>query len=74
MNKRAIVNVATGEFYCKMQDRLINSFAKSISNVFVKNSETPIRSCVDKVYAVEDEPECNNTGIDLIIWRDCLPP
>lgn len=62
MNKRCIVNVATGDFYCKMQQRLIYSMEPSIYHVEVLDeygSSTWVRS-----------PK--NT-IDLMAWKDCLP-
>lgn len=74
MNKRCIVNVATGDFYCKMQDRLIKSFEKSIDNVFVNGSVHPYRVSSGDAVAVEEEPNWNNTGFDLLLWRDYLPP
>jgi len=67
MNKRAIVNVATGEFYCKMQERLQKSFS----------------SCVDKVHTVHadsvglitsfDLRYSNKKGIDLLLWKGLFP-
>lgn len=63
MNKRSIVNVATGPFYINLQERLINSFLK----------------CVDKITIVHPDRTAEwetgkQTGIDLICWRDQLPP
>lgn len=59
MNKRCIVNIATGEFYCKMQDRLRNSF----------------RHCIDTWHGQDQSFIKYNTdkGIDLLTWTDCLP-
>lgn len=62
MNKRCIVNVATGEFYCKMQKRLQESFSK----------------CVDKTvwignYGVGHTDYSQEKGIDLILWENLLP-
>lgn len=61
MNKRCIVNVATGDFYCKMQKRLAESF-------------TP---CVEKIvyngrYGVGHN-DGKGKGIDLLLWDDILP-
>lgn len=63
MNKRVIVNVATGPFYIKFQERLINSFLK----------------CVDKISIIYPDRTAEwetgkHAGIDLICWRDLLPP
>lgn len=63
MNKRAIVNVATGEFYCKMQERLVESLRPSVDWVTTNYShieQAPI-------------PFGNDKGIDILLWRDCLP-
>lgn len=60
MNKRCIVNVATGEFYCKMQKRLTSSFKKS----FVKWHNDEL---------IDYLPIANGSGIDLMIWSDKLP-
>ena len=64
MNKRCIVNVATGEFYCKLQKRLLRSLYKSVDNVInvgINGHYAPIKM--------------NNEGtdIDLMLWTDCLP-
>jgi hypothetical protein len=62
MSKRAIVNVATGDFYCGNQQRLLDSFLKSIDNV--------------TIFTQNDIPHWNTGNsydIDLLIWRDCLP-
>lgn len=63
MNHRTIVNVATGSFYIKLQERLINSFLKSVDRVTL-------------IYADRTaEWETGlHTGIDLICWRDVFPP
>lgn len=63
MNKRAIVSVATGQFYMKMQDRLIETFSKCVDNItLIYNDRTA-------------EWDTGKTlGIDLICWRDILPP
>lgn len=63
MNKRCIVNVATGEFYCKMQGRLLSSFEKCVDNyeiLMTNNGIIPFTCNIDK-------------GIDLMLWKDCLP-
>jgi hypothetical protein len=62
MNKRCIVNVATGEFYCKMQQRLWGS----------------IRNNVDKVRFITDCTDTSEglnygKGVDLILWRNTFP-
>jgi len=65
MNKRCIVNVATGEFYCKMQQRLIDSFQDSVDLVYhfnIGGNKQP--------YTSNDHEA---TGIDLLIWDDILP-
>lgn len=63
MNKRCIVNVATGEFYCKMQERLVNSFKSQIGNITEFGKEGYVGKNV-----------WNNEGMfDLIVWVDCLP-
>lgn len=63
MNKRAIVNVATGPLYIKLQERLVNSFLKSVDKISI-------------IYADRTaEWETGlHTGIDLICWRDIFPP
>lgn len=63
MNKRAIVNVATGEFYCKMQERLIRSFRNSVDHIFRYDKDGG--GCGMSIN--------NTTGISLITWDDCLP-
>jgi hypothetical protein len=35
MNKRAIINVATGPFYIKLQERLVNSFLKAVDKITI---------------------------------------
>jgi hypothetical protein len=74
MNKRCIVNVATGDFYCKMQQRLVKSFEKSVDNVFINGSNSPYRVSSDEAVSIDEEPNWNNTGVDLLIWHDILPP
>ena len=64
MNKRCIVNVATGEFYCKMQDRLISSFWDSVDNIY-EITMMGIRP-KEGVYKT-------SKGIDLLYWNDALP-
>lgn len=63
MNKRVILNVATGKFYCKMQERLINSFLKSVDNVTIIHTDR-----------VAEWPTGYHAGIDLVVWNDLLPP
>lgn len=60
MNKRCIVNVATGDFYCRNQERLINSFRNSVHHIYVKGGVSSI-------------PANLYSDIDLICWKDCLP-
>jgi hypothetical protein len=63
MNKRCIVNVATGEFYCKMQERLVNSFKSQIGTITEFGKDGYVGKNV-----------WNNDGkVDLIVWVDCLP-
>jgi hypothetical protein len=64
MNKRCIVNVATGDFYIKMQDRLISSFWNSVDNIY-EITMMGIRP-KEGVYKT-------NKGIDLLYWSDALP-
>lgn len=64
MNKRCIVNVATGDFYCKMQQRLYHSFKEvtdDVTTLYASGSPWKSFKNVDK-------------GIDVILWSDCLPP
>lgn len=68
MNKRCIVNVATGDFYCNMQERLKESFFKSVAYVHQwRNQEANYKTTV--VYGPG-----RSSGIDLLLWTDCLPP
>lgn len=63
MNKRCIVNVATGDFYCKMQERLRNSFKNSVDYMlFIGGKGEPI-------------PISRHKGkdIDLLFWYNTLP-
>lgn len=62
MNNRVIINVATGPFYIKAQERLINSFLQSVDNISIIYE--------DRVAQWETGKHC---GIDLICWRDILP-
>lgn len=64
MNKRCIVNVATGDFYCKMQERLVESFRSSVDHISTVSSRMTITKNFDE----------RTIGIDLIVWHDCLPP
>lgn len=63
MNKRVIINVATGPFYLKMQERLINSFLHGVDNIEIIH---PDRTAA--------WPTGKDTGIDLICFADLLPP
>lgn len=63
MNRRVIVNVATGPFYIKMQERLITSFLKSVYNIKIIHHDRTAEWDTDY-----------HTGIDLICWRDIFPP
>jgi hypothetical protein len=62
MNKRAIINVATGPFYTKMQERLINSFLKSVDRVIIIHEDR-----------TADWETGLHTGIDLICWNNLFP-
>lgn len=63
MNKRCIVNVATGDFYIKKQERLINSFVRAVDNITLIYSDRTAEWNTGR-----------GTGIDLICWRNLLPP
>lgn len=67
MNKRAIVNVATGEFYCKMQDRLRNSLTFCTDNLLMLFNDGSTHE--------EDQYPINmkHYGIDVVLWTDVLP-
>lgn len=62
MNKRCIVNVATGDFYCKMQKRLMESLANSCDAHLSMGDNRIINQYFTTSY-----------GIDLLLWIDCLP-
>lgn len=62
MNKRVIVNVATGDFYIKMQERLVNTFIRSVDKISIIYPDR-----------VAEWETGRNTGIDLICWRH-FPP
>lgn len=69
-NKRCIVNVATGEFYCKMQDRLFGSFWDAVDNatIFLRSgSKKEIHRTFDP-----DFPDWERE-IDLLLWEDISP-
>jgi hypothetical protein len=61
MNRRVIVTVGTGEFYCKNLDRLIKSFTPSC-NVYTKTKD-----------GYWHTPPDSSKGIDLLCWYDCFP-
>lgn len=63
MNKRCIVNVSTGEFYCKMQKRLWQSLRGSVDFM---------RSSVDG-FEKHDLMRGGINKIDLLLWVDELP-
>lgn len=65
MNKRCIVNVATGDFYCKMQSRLLDSFMPLVDIVTVIE---PYQKPVRINFQLTDD-----RGIDLMLWKDALP-
>jgi hypothetical protein len=67
MNKRCIVNVATGEFYCKMQDRLKDSFFPCVDVIDTTSHAGGGHS------AIWDKRAVNPKGIDLMLWRNVLP-
>lgn len=62
MNKRVVINVATGPFYRKMQERLINSFIHGVDNVTIIHPDRTAQWETGK-----------HTGIDLICWADNFP-
>jgi hypothetical protein len=62
MNKRCVINVATGPFYTKFQERLINSFLKSVDNITIIHSDRTAEWETGK-----------HTGIDLMCWNDVFP-
>lgn len=67
MNKHCIVNVSTGDFYCKMQERLHKSFAGSIDSVIIFACDiNGIQFPVKLKYR-------ETTGIELLLWRNILP-
>lgn len=66
MNKRAIVNVATGGFYCKMQERLRNSLESQIQAYTVSIK-------ADEGIDIHSWSTAIKSGIDLLLWKDCLP-
>lgn len=68
MNKRCIINVATGDFYCGLQDRLLRSFAPCIDRATIYSK------AMDPVYNIPIQLKYSNSkGIDLILWKDILP-
>jgi hypothetical protein len=67
MNKRCIINVATGEFYCKMQDRLKDSFFPCVDVIDTTSHAGGGHS------AIWDKRAVNPKGIDLMLWRNVLP-
>lgn len=62
MNKRCVVNVATGEFYCKMQERLVKSF-------YIKDKPTDEINIRFK----DGIQKYTSLRFDLITWRNELP-
>jgi hypothetical protein len=67
MNKRCIVNVATGNFYCKMQERLQKSCSGSIDLVHTVHSDSiGLITSFDLRYS-------HNNGIDLLLWKGLFP-
>lgn len=70
MNKRCIVNVATGPFYCKMQDRLLDTFRDSVDDVIIFRETKPLE--IKRTFDT-DYPDWSRE-IDLLLWEDCLPP
>jgi hypothetical protein len=73
MNKRAVVNVATGDFYCKMQQRLLKSFMQVTDNCL----QHKISDGIYKPFGIKSLDgvgvAANSTGIDLLLWHDCFP-
>lgn len=79
-NKRVIVNVATGDFYCKMQERLYKSFCygpkKLVNDVLIKypNLEDFVTMKGGKwIGTVSEENYVPDSSVDMILWHDCLP-
>src|SRR5690242_6482905 len=60
MNKRCIVNVATGELYLSQQKRLIDSFIPYVVNI--RQGHSQVMGYTPK-----------NGGIDLLIWQNIFP-
>jgi hypothetical protein len=70
MNKRAVVNVATGEFYCKMQARLEKSLRDSIDFVILH-----ARAKYDELTGMPLPIQFRDSkGIDLLLFHDFFPP
>lgn len=63
MNKRCLVNVATGEMYCSMQERLHDSLWNSVDHIVVASKGVTITKHIEE----------KSTGIDCLLWRDILP-
>jgi hypothetical protein len=64
MNKRCIVNVATGPFYCGMQDRLIQSFMPAVNGHYYFDQWDGGRN---------ESADYDDQKPDLITWNDVLP-
>lgn len=83
MNKRCIINVATGDFYCKMQDRLHASlfYTRGINGMNDRHiiyDDGRISYLKGTKTAQLENPDLNIGGttqgdIDAIFWHDCLP-
>lgn len=69
MNKRCIVNVATGEFYLKQQDRLRSSLESQISEFnIIQKSHDPEYISSHSRWSVSNESETS-----LFLWKDIFP-
>jgi hypothetical protein len=67
MNKRCIVNVATGEFYMNLQGRLLESLQMSVDDIEIHYNDGSIFQI--PLASIDDK-----NGIDMMLWQDCLPP
>jgi len=63
MNKRCIVNVATGEFYCELQERLLESLWTNRKMAFRTKSGFGIY-----------QDDLIKGDFDVLLWTDELPP
>jgi len=63
MNKRCIVNVATGHFYCNMQKRLLQSHCRKTIKVYK----------IAKGFDVFSSDIISTPSLDILLWIDELP-